>query len=653
MKHRSVRLPVPSSRFVAQLTGAALLAGALGLSTVPASAVDNAGATRSFDFRTALEEIGPDGMLWYQHVMSLANPYFEGRANGTAGTERARDYMEWWFRSMGLEPAFPTADSDGELVSYRQPFEFRTGRSMRVTIEEARVSLDGEALTDGEQFTVLGNSGNGEVTAPITFVGYGIKSGPDGYSSFDENTNLTGRIAMLLRYEPLDEEGASQWSDDRFSRQAGIAIKIASVLDYNPAGIILVNPPNCRDGRTGLEPISRSRGFGRDAGVPVVQVTPEAAEMILDKIGADHTLYQLRRMADRGEITTKDFDDDHTVSMTTSVRWRESAQGIPAQNVGAVLRGRGDLRDEWLVIGGHYDHNGYGWFGTTPDQGPLYPGADDNASGTAGVLVLARALTDYYENASDEDLRSVMFLAFDAEERGLFGSAHFADEPSIEPDRISAMLNLDMMGRLRANTLSMLGTETAEGFADLLQPHFDRSGLTIEASPSGSGRSDDANFARIGVPAVHVFTGMHPEYTTPEDHAWTVNPQGAARILGMLKDIAIDIATRDAKLEYSEPSERRQGEDRGYAPVRLGIRPGMQQLDRGIVVQSVSADTSASEGGMQDGDVMLSWDGEALDELGDLMDRLGEHTPGDKVVIRVLRGEEEIDLDITLKASDG
>jgi len=199
MKHRSVRLPVPSSRFVAQLTGAALLAGALGLSTVPASAVDNAGATRSFDFRTALEEIGPDGMLWYQHVMSLANPYFEGRANGTAGTERARDYMEWWFRSMGLEPAFPTADSDGELVSYRQPFEFRTGRSMRVTIEEARVSLDGEALTDGEQFTVLGNSGNGEVTAPITFVGYGIKSGPDGYSSFDENTNLTGRRARAGR----------------------------------------------------------------------------------------------------------------------------------------------------------------------------------------------------------------------------------------------------------------------------------------------------------------------------------------------------------------------------------------------------------------------------------------------------------------------
>jgi hypothetical protein len=614
------------------------------------SPVSEAGAEVEVDFRGTLETLGPDGLLWYQHVMTLANPYFEGRVNGTDGGLRAREYIQWWFQKYGLEPAFPTEDSGSDLVSYRQPFEFSTGASMRVTIERGEMSFNGADLIADEQFTVLGNSGTGEVTAPITFVGYGIEDGRDGYTSFDADTDLTGRIALLLRYEPLNEKGVSQWANERFSRAAGVGNKINAVIDRGAAGVILVNPPNCRDGRTGLEPLDRSRRFGRDLSVPIVQITPVTAESMLATLDGDRTFYQLRRLADNAEVTTLDFSDDHTVSLATDVRWKSSSAGVSAANVGGVLRGRGALRDEWVVIGGHHDHNGYGWFGTKPEDGPLFPGADDNASGTSGVLVLAKTLSEYYAETEEVDLRSILFMTFDAEERGLYGSAHFADNPSIEPSRINAMLNMDMIGRLRSNNLSVLGTSTAEGLEARLDPYFKSSGMRIAATPAGSGRSDDANFAKLNIPALHFFTGMHPEYTTPDDHGWTVNPAGAVKVIALMHDIAIDFATTPDRLVFSAPG-RTQGEDRGYAKVRLGVRPGMNELATGILVESVSANTSAADGGIIDGDVMLTWNTEELVDLAALMEHLGEHKPGDVVVIRVRRGEEELDLNVTLKAS--
>jgi aminopeptidase YwaD len=618
----------------------------------PAAKVD----VDALNLRYVFETIGEDATLWYQHVQTLANPYFEGRADGSAGIERARDYLEFYFRLYGLEPAFPDADSpSGGSVSYRQPFEFSAGRRLQATVENAHAAINDQALVEDEQFTVLGNSSSGEAAGPITFVGYGINRGKGGYSSFDDDSDLVGRVALLLRYEPLDEDGDSQWTEEGFSPQAGVMRKMRAVKERGAAGIILVNPPGCRAGKTRLEPLSSSMNFGRSTELPTIQVTMETAERLLkaaDPAGRD--LMTWRRLADRGEVTTVDLDDSVQVSFGATVQRERIANMIPAANVGAVLRGRGELADEWLVIGAHFDHNGYGFFGTTPEAGPLMPGADDNASGTAGVLILARMLAEVYAEAdADRPARSVLLLGFDAEERGLHGSRFFCRNSPIPTEQMTAMLNMDMIGRLRSDELSVFGAGTGEGLAEIVRPHFENSGLTVAVSAAGSGQADDANFRHVGVPAMHFFTGVHPEYTSPADQAYTVNPVGAMKVLDLMYDISLDLVTRPQKVRYAEPQSDR-GSDRGYARVRLGIRPGMaDDLESGILVEGVSVDTSAFEAGITGGDIMLAWNGEPLQSMRDLFNHLQEHEPGDVVIITIQRGEEQMDLEVKLKASEG
>jgi aminopeptidase YwaD len=617
-----------------------------------ASAID----VDSLNLRYVFEAIGEDATLWYQHVQTLANPYFEGRADGSAGIERARDYIEFHFKRCGLEPAFPAGDASSKpWVSYRQPFEFHGGRRVEVTVEHEHAAINDQRLVEHEDFVVLGNSATGEAAGPVTFVGYGINRGRGGYSSFDEDCDLAGRIALLLRYEPLDDEGNSRWTDTGFSPQAGLARKMNAVTERGAAGIILVNPPGCREGKTGLESLEGSRGFGRSAGVPTIQITPDVADRLLrtaDPKGRD--LLTFRQLADLGEVKTVELDDSYQVRFGAVVERKRSSEMIPAANVGAVLRGQGALADEWLVIGAHFDHNGYGWFGTTPEAGPLMPGADDNASGTAGLLVLARMLSETYADADEaEDLRSILFLAFDAEERGLHGSRFYCEHPTIPPQRMTALLNMDMIGRLRSDQLSIFGAGTGEGMPEIIEPHIENSGLRVSVSLAGSGQADDANFRSIGVPAMHFFTGVHPEYTSPADQAWTVNPIGAAKVLDLIYDISMDLVSRRELIAYVEPEPTR-GHDRGYARVRLGIRPGMaDDLETGILVEGVSLDTSAHAAGIKAGDILLAWDGDPLESMRDLFNHLQEHEPGDVVILTIQRGEEELELTVTLKASEG
>ncbi|MHC4219927.1 MAG: M28 family peptidase, partial [Planctomycetota bacterium] len=407
--------------------------------------------------RQVFDDLGPDATLWYQHVQTLANPFFEGRAPATRGAELAADYIEFYFRQYGLDPAF------ADTGSYRQPFNYTTRSSFpTVTIDEASLIINGEVLVDGTDFVVLGNSGSGEILAPLSFVGYGIAEGPDDYSSFDEDTDLTGRIALLLRYAPLDDEGHQLWDAGDSRRQAALARKLRSVTERGAAAVLLVNPPGNAEGREGLEPLDRSRRFGAGLDVPVFQITPETADRIVraaDTEGRD--LMAWRHLADRGEVTTVHFDEAAEADILAVVdRYRQS-HDLSGQNVGGVLPGRGPLADEWIVIGAHHDHVGLGTHGgvNPSNRGQLHPGADDNASGTAGVLLLARKLSEAYADApSDADLRSVLFVTFDAEEMGLHGSRYYADNPTIDPEKTSVMLNMDMIGRLRSHNLSVLGT---------------------------------------------------------------------------------------------------------------------------------------------------------------------------------------------------
>ena len=611
----------------------------------------------AINLRQVFEQLGRDAAQWYQHVQTLSNPFFEGRCPGTRGHELAVEYLEFYFRQYGLEPAF-VPDGQEQLggaiamaTSYQQPFEFRAPNPL-VDVDTAKMFIGDRALQRGPEFEVLGNSGSGSVTGPIAFVGYGIERGRNDYSSFDEDTSLEGRVALLLRYEPLDHEGKSQWAARRFSSASAITSKVEAVLKRHPAAIMLVNPPECADGATGLETPESSAAFGASAAAPIVHISTDIAQELIKKAdGEGRDLLEWRRLADEGEVRTVLLNDNIKVRIDTAVSRIDSASG---SNVAGVLPGKGALADEWIVIGGHFDHIGYGHFGSGAGDagvGHVHPGADDNASGTAGVLMLAKNLTQRYEKEGENvSRRSIMFMAFSAEESGLHGSRAFTDHPSIPMDDVTLMINMDMVGRLRNNQLSVSGTGTAEEFDEMLPDIFAASDLDIQSIETGTGPSDHSNFYRAEVPVLFLFTGVHEDYHKPADEGWTVNPAGAMKVLNLAETLAWEVAHREAPLTYKEAAAG-GGRDRGYARVRLGIRPDMAATE-GIVVQEVSEGTSAADAGIEPGDILLEWNGTGLMSMGDLMESLRSHEPGDVVELKIKRGEDELTIPVTLKASE-
>ena len=621
----------------------------------PASA--RAVEAKDIDLKRVFEDLGPVATRWYQHALTLSNPFFEGRAPGNRGNDLAAEYLEYWMKDFGLEPAFPLPGPDGETPkdgpwkSYQQKFALAGGAPK---VEAGSLSAAGSSRERGKDFAVLGISGNGRVEAPVTFVGYGIAKGEGGYTSFDEGTDLKGRIAMVFRYEPLDERGRSRWASRRFSEFAAMTPKIDALLERGAAGIILVSPPGARDGKAALEDVSTSR-WGRPLDVPVVQVTAELAEAILTAAAPDQgTLMDWRVRADEGKVRSVALGDASKVEIEA----RLSTGGTPTQNVGGVLRGKGALADQWVVVGAHFDHVGFGYFGTSPQYtGQLHPGADDNASGTSAMLCVAQALAERYAGKdAPKDARSILFMGFTAEESGLRGSRWYVEHPTVPGDKISLMINLDMVGRLRSDELLVGGMKSAKDLIDVLRPVFERSGLTIRADPSGRGPSDHASFYGAGVPVTFLHTGNHDIYHTPKDKGYTLNPEGAAKIVALAADMALTVAVREARLEFSQDGGR--SSDRGYAAVRLGVMPGMNPEDRdpkmpagGVLVDGVSPDTSASDAGLRKGDLLMAWNGEELKDAGAMMSKLRTHKPGDVVKVRIWREGDVSEVDVTLRPS--
>lgn len=598
------------------------------------------------DIAGQLAAIGPVGQQWYQHVMTLSNPYFEGRAPGSDGIAAAANYVEFWMRHAGLEPGFPAKEGESERTTYRQPFEL-PGAGPKVV--DSAVSIGDSALKSGQDYIVLGSSGSASVTAPLAFAGYAIESGRDGYTSFkDDSEDLKGRIAVFFRYEPINQEGVSRWSERRWSEHSAAAPKLEALVKRGAVGVIMVTPPDARDARRGLESTATSR-FGDRLTIPAAQLSIEAMDALIQQADPNaRTLAEWRQQADEGAVTTVPLKDSVQVTLKAEL----TTGTISTDNIGGVLRGAGSLADEWVIVGSHYDHVGFGNYGADPrNRGKLHPGADDNASGTAAMLCMTKLMSDWYgSDSAPKDRRSVLFMAFSAEEVGLDGSRHWTEHPTLKQESINAMVNLDMVGRMRNDELVVGGVGSAKGFKDWLRPRFEESGLTIRADLSGRGPSDHASFYSAGIPVLSLFTGVHDVYHKPGDHGWTVNPGGASKVITLAESITKGLAS-EPKLEF-EGKTAGSGQDRGYAKVRLGVSPGYAETgQQGVVVEAVSDGTSAAEAGIKKGDVLLSWNGELLEGAGDMMDHLRKHAPGDKVKIKIRRDGKDIELDVTMKAS--
>jgi Zn-dependent M28 family amino/carboxypeptidase len=591
-----------------------------------------------------------------EHLHVLASEYMEGRLPGTPGIERAAGYLEWNFRRLGLEPAFPvteTAATGQEVISpratYRQPFPI--GDIASLGHQRASLTLNNAPveLAAGSDFNAVAYGVSGTVDLPVTFAGYSILTGPDGYRGYAENADLTGQAVIVLRFEPMNDDGTSRWAGQRdWSYAADLGSKFRAATNRGAGAIILVTPPGAKDDRAGVLETVESSGQVRPVEVPVIHMSPEAADRLIRGGDAEgRSLADLVALANAGGAVVPLPNARAKIDIAIDRR------PIMTDNLGAVLPGRGELADEFVVIGAHYDHLGTARFGTR-FPGELHLGADDNASGTAGLLTAAEMLTEAWDSI-DGPVRSVLFLAFSAEESGLNGSAHYVDNPIAPLDKHYLMINMDMIGSLR-NSLEAGGVGSGEGLAELTKPLFDRSGIEVQVGTSvGSGRSDHASFDRRGVPNIFFFTGITDQYHTPDDTADTINLEGGTSIAALAADLTVAAAVREGPLPHIRTGGDGGGRQRmggpGAMKVRVGIAPGdYSGRTPGILVARVFEGTSAADAGVQEGDVITVWNGEPVKTVEDWMPLLASHNPGDVIQIVLLRDGKEMTLPMTLKA---
>ncbi|MEM1329186.1 MAG: M28 family peptidase [Planctomycetota bacterium] len=595
--------------------------------------------------RDALADADDNTRLFDMHIDALANPFTQGRLPGTAGMDRAEAYIEFFMQGAGLAPAFTNSAGD---PSYFQEFE----AGATTTVHTKSLTLAGTPLTADKDFNAIGFSSSGTATGPLVFVGYGIEEGPNGYSSFGDTSDLTGHVAVMARFEPMDDEGNSAWGAGSWTGAAGLNGKFAAVADRNPDAILFFTPSQANDGRVGrLENVNSIGGW--DMGIPVMHVTPDALAAAI-AAGSDTTLDQL--IADANTTGQAVVLEGVTAEVTTDL----TRDPIIARNVGGVIPGTGALADEWVIMGAHHDHLGPGRFGSrTPNRrGEIHNGADDNASGTAGVLVAAKILSEAYADMPDsQDRRSVLLMTFSAEESGLNGARYFVENPTMPVESIQCMLNMDMIGRIKNNRLSVSGTGSAEGWREVLQPIFDASPLTIVAPTEISGRSDHWPFYTKQIPVLFgIIADFHQDYHTPEDVVWKINRTGAADTAELFSNITLAMATQPEKLSYVGLDPNRQvttaARPMASIKVRFGISPGSYGAgaEPGVLVGDVFPGNSAAEGGIEAGDRMVRWNGTDIPTVEAWMPQLSKHEPGDVVDVTVVRDGEEITLPITLKA---
>jgi len=565
--------------------------------------------------------------LFHDAVFALAADSMEGRGITTVGITRAAGWIERRMRAIGLKPAFGK--------SYRQRFPIKTG-----------VALAGGNRIEGlssEEWTPLGFSSSGEFSGPLVFVGYGIDAPAVGYREF-EGLDLKGKVALMLRYEPQEKDEGSPFDGKRPSRWSALRYKALQARERGATAVIFVTGP-AQDEGTNKIPALKNDGPESPAGIPIAQVKTAVAARWLATAGIDLAAFQ--RSVDR-DLTPRSRE---VPGVTIRGRIAVEDQYVDSDNLVGMIPGKGRLRDQVVVVGAHYDHLGYGGENSMrPNDRAIHNGADDNASGDAAVLIAAEALRPDLERLPSH--RTVLVALFSGEEVGLAGSSWFVEHAPVPIEKIAAMVNLDMVGRLRDYMLIALGLESAPEWASLLRDAAVATKLTVVARGDGYGPSDQTSFYAKGIPVIHLFTGTHEAYHTPDDKPETVNSEGGGMVARFTEVLVGRAASRDHRLTYarSNAAPTMTGDSRGYGAY-LGTVPDFKAMDNaggGVLLSDVRAGGPAERAGIRGGDRVISIAGTRIENLYDMSYSLQDHRPGQTVEVTVMRGDETITFRATL-----
>lgn len=568
------------------------------------------------------------------HVRYLASDQLTGRGVDTPGIKLARDYIAKEFAKYGLLPG-------GDNLSYLQGFDVAIG----VTIKNpTSLGLGDESPVPADDWTPLGLSSSGKAETEIVFAGYGITAKDYGYDDY-ASLDVKGKIALVLRYEPPPKDEKSPFQKaPRYSPHASLRAKANNARDHGAVGMILVDLHHSGDERKELIS-TRSTLWRGNTHLIAAQVKRRVLERWLEPRGI--SLAAVKEKIDRESKSASMAIPGFKLSLTVTLEEiRERTDNVVAILPGSDPR----LKDENIVIGAHYDHLGYGYYGTrdSSTEGQIHHGADDNASGTTVLLDLAARLS----RANLRPQRTIVFVAFSGEELGLNGSRHYVNHPPVPLAATKAMLNLDMVGRLRDNRVTVFGARSAKELSSIVTEAARELGLEIRES-DGVGRSDNMPFYNKKIPALHFFTGTHPDYHRPTDTWEKLNTEGMSKISDLVLATAERVAKTQEPLNFASlpsrpPADERES-SRGYGTY-LGSIPDFGANDDGVRLAGVSDGSPASLAGLREGDVIIKLAETKIQNLEDLTAALRSKKPGDEVEIVVLRGGQSVSLKATLRS---
>ena len=566
------------------------------------------------------------------HGKFLAAPELSGRGVGTPGIATARDYIAAEFAKYGLLPG-------GDNNSYLQSFDVAVGVQVK---EPSSLALGREsALRLHEDWLPLGLSSSAKVEAEAVFAGYGITAKDYGYDDY-AGVDVRGKIVVVLRYEPPPKNNQSPFrKSPDFSTHAALRTKANNAREHGAVGMILVDMDSRSEPKAELMSL-RSSLWRSGNSMVAAQIKRQVADKWFAALG--FSLQDLKEKIDRDERPASLALPGAKLSLQVSLQEERER----AANVVAMLPGKeSQMQKDYVVIGAHYDHLGLGHYGTRDQStaGQIHHGADDNASGTAVLLQLARRLSQI----EPKPARAIVFVAFSAEELGLHGSRHFVAKWP-QSGSIKSMVNLDMVGRLREDRITVFGIRSSPPFDAIVSAGAKQLGLQTN-QPDGVGPSDHLSFYNKQIPVLHFFTGSHTDYHRPSDTWDKLNYPGMAKVGDLVLGSVLAIAalpeapafvSLPARIPSSSTGERRVG------GVYLGIIPEYSRSIDGVLLAGVAPESPAAAAGLREGDVIIQLADKKISNIEDLTDVLGAYKPADQVTIMVQRNNRTSALETTL-----
>jgi len=568
-------------------------------------------------------------------VKKFASDKMEGRESGTPQCDKAAEMIAAEFERLGFEPLGGTA-KDGQ-PSYFQDFTSPKGTKVLKTSAFAVTDAKGKttAFKLAVDFTPIDISAQGDVKGEAVFAGYGISApglGSDGYDDY-AGLDVKGKIVVVLRHAPRYEDKRKSPFAARgvMLKHGTFKAKADAASAKGALALVVVNDP-ASFGKKSDDKL-RLPGGSKTGKIPVMHMTWQAGKRLGRRLGVPFVRRQRAidaKFVPRSEacpgVTLHVFAD-----VVPDVRQMKNVVGLLKPGAKAVTTGdaTATASSETLVIGAHYDHVGWGHFGSLANAGgKIHNGADDNASGTTSLLEIAGLMASRREELK----RPILFIAFCGEELGLLGSKHYVREPRVPLAQCVAMLNLDMVGRLEKNRLFVGGTGTSPVWPEMME-RLNKSKIgrfDLTSWPGGKAPSDHASFYEANMPVLFFFTGLHGDYHRPSDDPKTLNYKGLERIGRFAAAVAVELCNRDARPQFTRC-------DAGGFTVGPYTGIAVEQRDDGVYVAHVDKRSPASKAGFKVGDKILEWNKAAIPNTNRYNDLVSKAKPSDKVEVVIER----------------